>query len=57
MPTMPPWFWYSRGGMLMVLSSTFSASLLVLSVVDGRTMVSACWSCVWFWITSFTESH
>jgi hypothetical protein len=32
----------------MVLSSTFSASLLVLSVVEGSTIVSACWSCVWF---------
>jgi hypothetical protein len=42
--------------MLMVLSSTFSASLLVLAVVDGSTMVSAWRSLAWFWMTSFTES-
>ena len=42
--------------MLIVLSSTFSASLLVLEVVDGSTMVSACRSLDWLWMTSFTES-
>lgn len=42
--------------MLIVLSSTFSASLLLLAVVDGSTMVSACRSLAWFWMTSFTES-
>ena len=39
-----------------MLSSTFSASLLVLDVVDGRTMVSPCTSLAWFWMTSCTAS-
>ena len=36
---MLPWFWYSRGGMLMVASSTFSASLEPAAVVLGSSTV------------------